>query len=69
MLKSIVHDTMNPHPLNIVFFYNTEVGDLGWSYAHNLGKQAVQSLYRDRVNVQSFVIADSKRAEITAVKF
>jgi simple sugar transport system substrate-binding protein len=39
--------------LDIAFVFDGPVGDHGYNYAHDLGRQAVEEEYGDRVNVTS----------------
>ncbi|MCL7464854.1 BMP family ABC transporter substrate-binding protein [Phaeovulum sp. NW3] len=41
-------------PLKVGFIYVGPVGDMGWSYQHDLGRKAVEAAYGDRV-VTSYV--------------
>jgi basic membrane protein A and related proteins len=38
-----------PDPLKVAFIYVGPVGDAGWSYAHDLGRKAVEAKYGDKV--------------------
>ena len=38
-------------PLNIGFVYLAPVGDAGWTYAHDLGRKAVQDQFGDKVKI------------------
>lgn len=38
-------------PLNIGFVYLAPVGDAGWTYAHDLGRKAVQDKFGDKVKI------------------
>ena len=54
-----------PEPLKAAWMYVGPVGDAGWSYAHDLGRKAVEEKYGDKVKT-SFVEsvpegADSER--------
>lgn len=53
-----------PNPLKIAFAYVGPVGDGGWTFAHDLGRQAVEKEFGDRV-VTSFVekVPESADAE------
>ncbi len=51
-------------PLKIGFVYVSPVGDAGWSYQHDLGRQAVVQRYGDRVKTRFFEsIAEGPDAE------
>ena len=38
-----------PDPLKVAFIYVGPVGDAGWSYAHDLGRKAVEAKFGDKV--------------------
>ncbi len=38
-------------PLKVAFIYVGPVGDAGWTYAHDLGRQYVQKLFGDKIQV------------------
>ena len=38
-------------PLKVAFIYVGPVGDAGWTYAHDLGRQYVEKIFGDRIKV------------------
>ena len=53
-------------PLKIAFMYVGPVGDMGWSYQHDQGRQAVEAAYGDKVKT-SFVEAVPEGADAERV--
>jgi basic membrane protein A and related proteins len=51
---SVAAAPAKPEPLKIAFAYVGPVGDAGWTYAHDLGRKAVEAEFGDKVKT-SFV--------------
>ena len=40
-----------PEPLKVAFVYLAPVGDAGWTYAHDLGRKAIEAEFGDKIKV------------------
>lgn len=55
-------------PLKVAFIYVGPVGDAGWTYTHDLGRQYVQKLFGDKIQVTYIESVPEGAEAITVLK-
>lgn len=52
MVAFSVHSAYAGDPIKIGFVYVTSIGDVGWTYQHDLGRRAIEKKFGDKVKVK-----------------